>query len=157
MSASLYWLVLELSAHEPAAAPMVADRGIAFVGELLEHAPDASPEERALLVSIAHHESRWLYTAIGDKGKAWGAFELHPVWRVGVSRAAFFSSARVQIRLALSSLRSVVAACGGPALRFLGAYAGGTCGGAVHRARELCAPASLCDWSPSHVLEGSSS
>lgn len=139
---SLYWFVMILAAREPAAASLVAPRGIAFATALLE--TEATPDERAILLSIAHHESRWTLSAIGDAGRACGAFQLHAPWRVGVSCDEIAADPHRQIALALHAIRYLKSVCVGPPLRWLGAYAGGTCGAAPLRARELCQPVNLC-------------
>lgn len=138
MSVSILWLVLSLANREPLGARVVADRGIALAGFIVES--DATRSEREELVSIAHHESRNDWTVIGDQGRAMGAFQLHPLWRPGVDVDELRTDPALQVRLTLRAIRHLRKACGGTRLRWMGAFACGTCGGCPQKARELCSP-----------------
>jgi hypothetical protein len=135
---SILWLVLSLANREPTAARLVADRGLELASVIVES--DATWAEREELLSIAHHESRFDYTAIGDQGRAVGAWQIHTVWRVGVDETELRVDPVLQVRLTLKAIRHLRAACGGTRLHWMGAFACGTCGACPAKARELCSP-----------------
>lgn len=139
---SIYWLVMSLAIREPNAISVTVPRGVEFANKIVECAPQATLTERALLMSIGHHESRWDFNAEGDGGRALGAFQLHGPWRVGVALEDLTPCK--QIELALDAMRYLHHVCGGSLVNWLGAYASGKCGGAPSKARELCAPVELC-------------
>lgn len=145
MSVSLYWSVMTLAALEPQSASITVPRGIELAQALIEHAP---PSYRAQLLLIAWHESRWNPHAIGDQGRAWGAFQLHGPWRVGVP--IYELTLSKQVVLALDAIHYLRTLCGDHPMRWLGAFASGKCGGAPAKARELCAPLSLCNGEGEH-------
>ena len=96
-----------------------------------------------LLVSIAHHESRWNPRAVNPAGDS-GIMQTRSIWWEGHTREEILSDAELGYRLGLHALRKLKDECGGSALRWLGAFASGKCGGAQGVAWGLCGKVGLC-------------
>lgn len=138
---SLPLLILSLVARESASIPLVMPRGVEAMSIVLDL--DATPAERLLLLSIAHHESRWTTTARHPDGDCGPTQVRHPeAW--GSSCTAIFADPAEGYRVALRILRHARAVCPGTWGRVLTVYASGVCDRAPAKARELCAPAGLC-------------
>ena len=96
-----------------------------------------------LLVSIAHHESRWNPKALNPQGDA-GIMQTRSLWWEGHTRADVLADQELGFRLGLHALRSLKETCGGNALRWLGAFASGKCGAAPSVAQGLCGKVGVC-------------
>lgn len=139
---SLLWLVLSLANREPAAAGVVVVRGIDAAHTLLDL--DATPAERAVLLSIGHHESRWVTNAVNPNGGDCGPTQVRAPETWGSSCAAIFADPAEGYRVALRILRHAREVCPGTWGRVLTVYVSGRCDVAPLKAREICAPAGLC-------------
>lgn len=141
MSASIFWLVLELANREPAAAPIVAARGVEAAQVLL--AIDATANERKILLSTGHHESRWQPRALNPDGDC-GETQIRNAGMWGSSCAAILEDRAEAYRVSLRILRYARAICPGTWAHVLTVYVSGSCGKAPMKAREICSPTGLC-------------
>lgn len=139
---SLLWLVLNLSAREPNAVNMVTPRGLGAVSIVLDL--DATHDERSILLSIGHHESRWYQRALNPDGDC-GETQVRNAVMWGSSCESILASRFEAYRVALSIIRYSRDTCPGTWARTLTKYVSGKCGVAPKKARELCAPTGLCD------------
>lgn len=96
-----------------------------------------------LLVSIAHHESRWNPKALNPAGDS-GIMQTRSIWWEGHTRAEILGDAELGYRLGLHALRTLKDKCGGSALNWLGAFASGKCGAAKATAWGLCGKVGVC-------------
>ncbi|GAC1361726.1 MAG: hypothetical protein NVSMB47_14000 [Polyangiales bacterium] len=113
------------------------DEAPLFTGE------DGRYKTALLLISIAHHESRWNPKALNPQGDA-GIMQTRSLWWEGHTRAEILADQELGFRLGLHALRSLKETCGGNALRWLGAFASGKCGGAQSVAYGLCGKVGVC-------------
>jgi soluble lytic murein transglycosylase-like protein len=97
-----------------------------------------------LLLSIAYRESRWDPKALNPQGDA-GIMQTRALWWDGHTREEILADARLGYRVGLHALQHLRETCGGNALRWLGAFASGKCGGAQMAARARCGPVGLCE------------
>lgn len=139
---SLLWLVLNLAAREPQAAHFVAPRGLSAAAVVLDL--DATHDERSILLSIGHHESRWNQWARNPDGDC-GETQIRNAGMWGSSCESILASRFEAYRVGLRILRHARVACPGTWSHTLTAYVSGKCGVAPKKARELCAPTGLCD------------
>lgn len=139
---SLFWLVMNLTVREPQAIELVAPRGLSAIHVVL--GLDATHNERSILLSIGHHESRWNQFATNKDGDS-GETQIRNPWMWGSSRDAVLGSRQEAYRVALRILRHARVVCPGKFARVLTVYVSGGCGIAPLKARELCEPTGLCD------------
>lgn len=139
---SFFWFVLVLGAHEARAVESHA-RGVATAQLLLDL--DVTPAERAILLSIGHHESRWTTTAVNKVGGDCGPTQIRNPEAWGSSCARIVSDDLEGYRVALRILRHARAVCPGSWGRVLTVYVSGACGTAPKKAREICRPVGLCE------------
>lgn len=129
-------------AHRAPIVAWAAHTAVVAEGSLFR-GPTAVDDTTMLLIRIAYLESRGDPAAENARGDV-GIAQLQPQWFAGHTRAAIKRDPVLGFRLAIRALRSMQATCGGPAQRWLGAYASGVCGGAPITARRRCAPVGLC-------------
>lgn len=131
--------------------PLMEERAASFV-QVVESADGRevwsglSEDAQAIVVGIGVHESRLRWDAIGDGGKACGAFQLHRHHWAGWKTCKDVLSAPrvVQLVLVRKALGEYIQSCPGSWERVLSAYASGTCGGALKVARDICGPVGVC-------------
>lgn len=139
---SLYWLALNLVAREPYAVQLVTPRSMSAVYVVLDL--DATADERAILLSIGHHESRFNQYALNPDGDC-GETQIRNPELWGSNCASILADRHEAYRVALSVIRYSQATCHGTWARVLTSYVSGKCGRAPMKARELCEPTGLCD------------
>lgn len=142
MNGSLLWFVLSLASREPQVAQVVADRGIGAAFAIFSL--DAREDERAILLSTGHHESRWDQRALNPDGDC-GETQIRNAAMWGSSCAAILDDRREAYRVALRILRHARTVCPGTWAHVLTVYVSGQCGKAPLKARELCGPVGLCE------------
>jgi len=124
---------------------VVHARAVAYdeAEEPLFSGEDGRHKTALLLISIAHHESRWNPKALNPAGDS-GIMQTRSIWWEGHTREEILSDAELGYRLGLHALRSLKETCGGSALHWLGAFASGKCGGAQGTAWNLCSKVGVC-------------
>lgn len=119
---------------------LAAVKAVEAVGPLFsgEHGVDYTEQ---LLMRMAYLESRGNHKAINKQGDS-GILQVNNL--TDAERALVLSSPVEGMIMGLKRLHAAKKACGGNALRWIGAYASGTCGGAPQVARERCRVLGLC-------------
>lgn len=131
--------VIAARAPEVAWAAMQA---VEKVGPVFEDDEDGSKTEM-LLMRMAYLETRGDHTLVHPKDGAAGIVQV-----VGLSNLRLSEVLRSSTEGFIEGLKKLRAAkemCGGPAIRWIGGYASGKCGGAPSVSRERCGPVSLCE------------
>jgi len=107
--------------------------------------PDGRYKTALLLLSIAYRESRWNAHALNPDGGDAGIMQTRALWWDGHKKEEILADPVLGYRVGLHALQHLRTVCGGPALRWLGAFASGKCGGAQSAARARCGPVGLCE------------
>ena len=124
---------------------VVHARAVAFAEDEapLFEGEDGRFKTALLLISIAHHESRWNPKALNPQGDS-GIMQTRSIWWEGHTREEILADEELGFRLGLHALHTLKDKCGGDALRWLGAFASGKCGGAPKVAWGLCGKVGVC-------------
>ena len=130
-----------IAARAPIVA-MAAQDAVAFVGPVFEDDEDGSKTEM-LLMRMAYLESRGDHTLVHPKDGAAGIVQV--VGLYGDARERVLASAYEGFVEGLKKLKNAKGQCGGPAIRWIGGYASGKCGGAPSVSRERCHVVGLCN------------
>jgi soluble lytic murein transglycosylase-like protein len=110
----------------------------------LYEGPDGKRKTAELLFSIAYFESRLDPSAVNPAGDT-GIVQVRSLWWRGHTRDEIIGNARLGFELGLRALLHLRQVCGGPTVRWLGAYASGVCGGGRSAALRRCGPVGLCE------------
>lgn len=116
---------------------------LAAEGSFFKNDPDGIDAAR-LIMQIIYFESRGRTDAKTPEGDS-GVMQVRSASSYGSSQKAVLESATVGIQVGIRILKESKKCCGGPAIRWLGAYASGKCGGVPQIMRLRCGPLELCD------------
>jgi hypothetical protein len=132
--------VIAARAPTVAWAALVATREL---GPVFENDEDGF-KTGSLLMRMAYLETRGDHTQISSDGLSCVGI-LQVCALSSARRAKVRASAIEGMKAGLEWLHVLKKTCGGPSLRWLGAYASGKCGGASFVARQRCEVLGLCE------------
>ncbi len=130
----------DLIAERAPNVALAAVKAVEKIGPVFS-GPNGIAYTEELLMRMAYLESRGNHKALNKQGDS-GILQVNGL--TDAERLLVLSSPLEGMMMGLKRLHAAKKACGGNALRWLGAYASGTCGGAPQVARERCRTLGLC-------------